>query len=182
MGEPARFQGETPVDFELDSGRRGLRARFMADRGVDRRASRRALSLVRCRGLRQLRRRRGSSARRERRSCRVLERGRRIRLDGPSVRILHVNLDDAMKDESDQEDEVARISGEVVRVFGTASERSAVLKPEAQHRVCRDLTSKPIAARVAQYDVASKGYRIKGASAPGLSGLALHSDQRPLWS
>jgi hypothetical protein len=37
---------------------------------------------------------------------RVLERGRLIRLDGPSVRTLH-----ALKDESDQDDEVARISG-----------------------------------------------------------------------
>jgi DNA replication protein DnaC len=32
----------------------------------------------------------------------VLERGRLLRLVGPSVRTLHVNLDDAMKDESDQ--------------------------------------------------------------------------------
>ena len=42
---------------------------------------------------------------------RVLERGRLFRLDGPSVRTLHVNLDDAMNDGSDQENEVARISG-----------------------------------------------------------------------
>lgn len=42
---------------------------------------------------------------------RVLERGRLLRLDGPSVRTLHVNLDDAMKEDSDQEAEVARISG-----------------------------------------------------------------------
>ena len=42
---------------------------------------------------------------------RVLERGRLIRLDGPSIRTLHLKLDDALKDESDQDDEVARISG-----------------------------------------------------------------------
>ena len=35
---------------------------------------------------------------------RVLERGRLIRLDGPSVRTLHLKLDDALKDESDQDD------------------------------------------------------------------------------
>jgi len=42
---------------------------------------------------------------------RVLERGRLIRLDGPSIRTLHLRLDDALKDESDQDAEVARISG-----------------------------------------------------------------------
>jgi IstB-like ATP binding protein len=42
---------------------------------------------------------------------RVLERGRLIRLDGPSIRTLHLKLDDALKDESDQDDEVARIPG-----------------------------------------------------------------------
>jgi len=42
---------------------------------------------------------------------RVLERGRLIRLDGPSIRTLHVNLDEAMKEGSDTEDEVIRISG-----------------------------------------------------------------------
>ena len=41
----------------------------------------------------------------------VLEHGRLIRLDGPSIRTLHLKLDDALKDESDQDDEVARISG-----------------------------------------------------------------------
>lgn len=40
-----------------------------------------------------------------------LERGRLLRLDGPSVRTLHVNLDDAMKDDSDQEADLIRISG-----------------------------------------------------------------------
>jgi DNA replication protein DnaC len=42
---------------------------------------------------------------------RVLERGRLLRLDGPSVRTLHVNLDDAMKEDSDQEADLVRISG-----------------------------------------------------------------------
>src|SRR2546427_5606476 len=42
---------------------------------------------------------------------RVLERGRLVRLDGPSVRTLHLKLDEVLKDESDQDDEVARISG-----------------------------------------------------------------------
>jgi DNA replication protein DnaC len=42
---------------------------------------------------------------------RVLERGRLLRLDGPSVRTLHVNLDDAMKEESDQQADLVRLSG-----------------------------------------------------------------------
>lgn len=42
---------------------------------------------------------------------RVLERGRLFRLDGPSVRTLHVNLDEAMNEGSDQDNDVARISG-----------------------------------------------------------------------
>ena len=42
---------------------------------------------------------------------RVLERGRLLRLDGPSVRTLHVNLDDAMKEDSDQQADLIRISG-----------------------------------------------------------------------
>jgi hypothetical protein len=42
---------------------------------------------------------------------RVLERRRLLRLDGPSVRTLHVNLDDAMKEDSDQQADLVRISG-----------------------------------------------------------------------
>jgi hypothetical protein len=42
---------------------------------------------------------------------RVLERGRLLRLDGPSVRTLHVNLDEAMKEGSDQPADLVRISG-----------------------------------------------------------------------
>ena len=41
---------------------------------------------------------------------RVLERGRLLRLDGPSVRTLHVNLD-TMKEDSDQQTDLVRISG-----------------------------------------------------------------------
>ena len=40
----------------------------------------------------------------------ILDRGRLLRLDGPSVRTLYVNLDDALKEDSDQAAEVARIS------------------------------------------------------------------------
>lgn len=42
---------------------------------------------------------------------RVLERGRLFRLDGPSIRTLHTNFDEALNEGSDQEAEVARISG-----------------------------------------------------------------------
>ena len=42
---------------------------------------------------------------------RVLERGRLLRLDGPSVRTLHVDLDEAMKEDSDQQADLVRISG-----------------------------------------------------------------------
>ena len=50
---------------------------------------------------------------------RVLERGRLLRLDGPSVRTLHVNLDEAMKEESDQDADLVRIRKKVVRISGT---------------------------------------------------------------
>jgi len=42
--------------------------------------------------------------------ARVLERRRLIRLDGPSVRTMHLNLDEAMNAGSDQDDDLARIS------------------------------------------------------------------------
>jgi len=42
---------------------------------------------------------------------RVLERGRLLRLDGPSVRTLHVNLDEALTEDSDQQADLIRISG-----------------------------------------------------------------------
>jgi DNA replication protein DnaC len=46
----------------------------------------------------------------------VLECRRLPRLDGPSVRTLHVNLDDAMKEDSDQEADVFRIPEMAVRI------------------------------------------------------------------
>lgn len=42
---------------------------------------------------------------------RVLEHGRLLRLDGPSVRTLHVSLDEAMKGNSNQDADLVRISG-----------------------------------------------------------------------
>lgn len=42
---------------------------------------------------------------------RVLERGRLVRLDGPSIRTLHVNLDETLNEGSDQDHDLARISG-----------------------------------------------------------------------
>jgi DNA replication protein DnaC len=42
---------------------------------------------------------------------RVLERGRLFRLDGPSIRTIHTNLDEALNAGSNHEAEVARISG-----------------------------------------------------------------------
>ena len=42
---------------------------------------------------------------------RVLERGRLLRLDGPSIRTRHVNLDEALNEGSDQDDDLARIAG-----------------------------------------------------------------------
>lgn len=51
---------------------------------------------------------------------RVLERGRLLRLDGPSVRTLHVNLDEAMKEESDQQADLVRnFRKKQVRTSGT---------------------------------------------------------------
>jgi hypothetical protein len=48
---------------------------------------------------------------------RVLERGRLLRLDGPSVCTLHVNLDEAMKADSDQQADLIRISGNTCSDF-----------------------------------------------------------------
>ena len=58
---------------------------------------------------------------------RVLERGRLLRLDGPSVRTLHVNLDEAMKEDSDQEAEVVRISGKSGQNF--RNPQAALINP-----------------------------------------------------
>ena len=61
---------------------------------------------------------------------RVLERGRLIRLDGPSIRTLHVNLDEAMKEGSDTEDEVIRISGNQCPEFPEPTQLSVEHSPE----------------------------------------------------
>ena len=73
---------------------------------------------------------------------RVLERGRLIRLDGPSIRTLHLKLDEALKDESDQDDEVARISGnkwpefpEPTRLNDSQSRRRPQSRSEDANRV-----------------------------------------------
>jgi DNA replication protein DnaC len=55
---------------------------------------------------------------------RVLERGRLIRL-GPPVRTLHLKLDETLKDDSDQDDEVARISGNTWPEFPEPTRASA---------------------------------------------------------
>ena len=60
---------------------------------------------------------------------RVLERGRLLRLDGPSVRTLHVNLDEAMKEESDSGDDVIRISGNQCPEFPEPTRRNGVFRP-----------------------------------------------------
>ena len=57
---------------------------------------------------------------------RVLERGRLLRLDGPSVRTLHVNLDDAMKEESDQQADLVRISGKSWSEFPEPTEAPSI--------------------------------------------------------
>ena len=59
---------------------------------------------------------------------RVLERGRLLRLDGPSIRTLHVDLDEAMKDGSDTEDEVIRISGNQCAEFPEPTRASVRLQ------------------------------------------------------
>jgi DNA replication protein DnaC len=67
---------------------------------------------------------------------RVLERGRLLRLDGPSIRTLHVNLDDAMREESDQNaTEVARISGKRWPEFPEPTPVPAAVVPR-RVRVC----------------------------------------------
>jgi hypothetical protein len=53
---------------------------------------------------------------------RVLECGRLIRLDGPSIRTLHLKVDEALKDDSDQEDEVAEFPEPTI---GASADRGA---------------------------------------------------------
>ena len=67
---------------------------------------------------------------------RVLERGRLLRLDGPSVRTLHVNLDESMKEESDSGDEVIRISGNQCPEFPEPTARATRVRRGLQTRCC----------------------------------------------
>jgi DNA replication protein DnaC len=62
---------------------------------------------------------------------RVLERGRLLRLDGPSVRTLHVNLDDAMKEDSDQDADLVRISGKRQSEFPEPTREREFVLPDA---------------------------------------------------
>lgn len=64
---------------------------------------------------------------------RVLERGRLIRLDGPSVRTLHLKRDQTLKDDSDQDDEGQNFRRQVARISGTRKEVYTI-------RVCRPST------------------------------------------
>lgn len=82
---------------------------------------------------------------------RVLERGRLIRLDGPSIRTLHLKLDDALKDESDQDDEVARISGNKWPEFP---------EPTTSIGLARIGTSEHGDARPPRAAIRDRGYRL----------------------
>jgi DNA replication protein DnaC len=78
---------------------------------------------------------------------RVLERGRLLRLDGPSIRTLHVDLDEALKEDSDHQADLIRISGnscpefpEPTRVGGIVRRAQHVdhrMAPSAYLAVCR---------------------------------------------
>jgi hypothetical protein len=67
----------------------------------------------------------------------VLERGRLLRLDGPSVRTLHVNLDEAMKEDSDQQADLIRISGNSWSEFPEPTDVAATPGAEGLHSVSR---------------------------------------------
>ena len=69
---------------------------------------------------------------------RVLERGRLVRLDGPSVRTLHVNLDDALREESDQGDELSEFPEKLSRISGTHN-RNRTVEFGNVHVRCRNL-------------------------------------------
>jgi hypothetical protein len=45
--------------------------------------------------------------------------GRLLPLDSPSGRTLHVNLDEAVKEDSDQDADLVRITRQTVRISGT---------------------------------------------------------------
>ena len=90
---------------------------------------------------------------------RVLERGRLLRLDGPSVRTLHVNLDEAMKEDSDQEADLVRISGKRRSEFPEPT----LFASTTRHRDCVHV---PAVRRSAKHARISKGMRVcRGISA-----------------
>jgi len=62
----------------------------------------------------------------------VLEGGRLPRLDGPTVRNLHVNLDEAMKEDSDQQPELIGIPETAGQNF--RNRQFAILKGMSQDR------------------------------------------------
>jgi hypothetical protein len=66
---------------------------------------------------------------------RVLERGRLLRLDGPSIRTLHVNLDDAMKEDSDQDADLVRISGKSGQNFRNPQSCRAGFRSRCTHHL-----------------------------------------------
>ena len=68
---------------------------------------------------------------------RVLERGRLFRLDGPSIRTLHTNLDEALNAGSNHEAEVARISGKKPPEFPEPTRRWRHLSNERRRALSR---------------------------------------------
>jgi DNA replication protein DnaC len=79
---------------------------------------------------------------------RVLERGRLLRLDGPSVRTLHVNLDEAMKEDSDQQADLVRISGKSRSEF---PEPTPAAPPAGREQRLRNPALKDRAVRIHGY-------------------------------
>ena len=57
---------------------------------------------------------------------RVLERGRLLRFDGPSVRTLHVNLDDAMKEDRSAGGPGQNFRKKPVRISGTHTRQRGI--------------------------------------------------------
>ena len=72
---------------------------------------------------------------------RVLERGRLLRLDGPSVRTLHVNLDEAMKEDSDQDADPVRFSEKAGQNFRNPQHGTTAIREwkwhTYRHSACR---------------------------------------------
>jgi DNA replication protein DnaC len=78
---------------------------------------------------------------------RVLEHGRLLRLDGPSVRTLHVNLDDAMKEDSDQQADLIRISGKPCPEFPEPTRTGGQARRDDVARVRPGTLPEPIGRR-----------------------------------